>query len=139
MVALLLQAALLVHFALVFPERRVRNLKFWLVAIYAVPAALLFLHWSVANAALDLMPSIESRFRLDQIEFAYWGVYFLAAGVIFLLSYLRAPTGLLRQQLKWVTFGTFAGVVPFLAFYIVPFFPGIIRLGMDDAPHFRWC
>jgi two-component system NtrC family sensor kinase len=135
-VALLLQAALLVHFALVFPERRVRNLKFWLVAIYAMPAALLFLHVSVATAALDLMPSIESRFRLDQIEFAYWGVYFLAAGVIFLLSYLRAPTGLLRQQLKWVTFGTFVGVVPFLAFYIVPIFAGIIPSGWMTASAF---
>ncbi|HEV2224140.1 MAG TPA: ATP-binding protein [Candidatus Acidoferrales bacterium] len=135
-VALLLQAALLVHFALVFPERRVRNLKFWLAVIYAVPAALLFLHVSVATAALDLMPSIESRFRLDQIEFAYWGAYFLVAGVIFLLSYRRAPTGLLRQQLKWVTFGTFVGVVPFLAFYIVPIFAGIIPSGWMTASAF---
>jgi two-component system NtrC family sensor kinase len=135
-VALLLQAALFVHFALVFPERRVRNLKFWLAAVYAVPAALLFLHVSVATAALDLMPSIESRFRLDQIELTYWGAYFLAAGVIFLLSYLRAPTGLLRQQLKWVTFGTFVGVVPFLAFYIVPIFAGIIPSGWMTASAF---
>jgi len=135
-VALLLQAALLVHFALVFPERRVRYLKWWLAAVYAIPLALLVLHVFVANAALDLMPSIESRFRLDQIEFAYWGVYFLAAGVIFLLSYRRAPTGLLRQQLKWVTFGTFVGVVPFLAFYIVPIFAGFIPSGWMTASAF---
>ncbi|MGH9730029.1 MAG: ATP-binding protein [Candidatus Acidiferrales bacterium] len=135
-VALLLQAALLVHFALVFPERRVRNLKFWLAAVYAVPAALLFLHVSVATAALDLMPSIESRFRLDQIEYAYWGLYFLIAGAIFLLSYLRAPTGLLRQQLKWVTFGTFVGVTPFLAFYVVPFCAGSIPYGWMTASAF---
>jgi len=135
-VALLLQAALLVHFALVFPERRVRYLKWWLSAVYAVPLALLLLHVFVANAALDLMPSIESRFRLDQIEIAYWGVYFLAAGVIFLLSYRRAPTGLLRQQLKWVTFGTFVGVVPFLAFYIVPIFAGVIPSGWMTASAF---
>ena len=135
-VALLLQAALLVHFALVFPERRVRYLKLWLAAVYALPLALLVLHVFVANAALDLMPSIESRFRLDQIEFAYWGAYFLAAGVIFLLSYRRAPTGLLRQQLKWVTFGTFVGVVPFLAFYIVPVFAGVIPSGWMTASAF---
>lgn len=135
-VALLLQAALLVHFALVFPERRVRHLKWWLAAVYAVPAALLFLHVSVATAALDLMPSIENRFRLDQIEFAYWGAYFLIAAVIFLFSYRRAPSGLLRQQLKWVTFGTFAGVVPFLAFYILPFCAGVIPSGRMTASAF---
>ena len=135
-VALLLQAALLVHFALVFPERRVRHLKWWLAAVYAVPAGLLFLHVNVANAALNLMPSIESRFLLDQIEFAYWGAYFLIAAVIFLLSYRRAPSGLLRQQLKWVTFGTFIGVVPFLAFYIVPFLAGVIPSGWMTASAF---
>jgi two-component system, NtrC family, sensor kinase len=123
-VALLLQAALLVHFALVFPTRRVRNLKLWLGLVYAVPAALLFLHASVAAGALDLMPSIESRFFLDQLEFGYSGFYFLAAAFIFLFSYRRAPTGLLRQQLKWVTFGTFAGIVPFLCCYIIPFMAG---------------
>jgi two-component system, NtrC family, sensor kinase len=123
-VALLLQAALLVHFALVFPTRRVRNLKLWLGLVYAVPAALLFLHASVAAGALDLMPSIGSRFFLDQLEFGYSGFYFLVAAFIFLFSYRRAPTGLLRQQLKWVTFGTFAGIVPFLCCYIIPFMAG---------------
>ncbi len=127
-VALLLQAALLIHFALVFPTRRVRNLKVWLSLVYALPVGLLLLHVSVATAALDLMPSIESRFRLDQLELAYSGVYFLIAAFIFLFSCLRAPSGLLRQQLKWVTFGTFAGIVPFLCCYIIPFSAGILPI-----------
>lgn len=125
-IALLLQGALLVHFALVFPTRRVRNLKLWLGLVYAIPAGLLFLHISVATAALDLMPSIQSRFFLDQLELGYSGFYFLAAAFIFLLSYRRAPSGLLRQQLKWVTFGTFAGTVPFLCCYIIPFMGGVV-------------
>lgn len=125
-VALLLQAALLVHFALVFPTRRVRNLKLWLGLVYAAPAGLLLLHISVATAALDLMPSIESRFFLDQLELGYSGVYFLIAAFIFLVSYRKAPSGLLRQQLKWVTFGTFAGIVPFLCCYIMPFLAGVL-------------
>src|SRR5579863_4622291 len=135
-VALLLQAALLVHFALVFPNRRVRNLKLWLGLVYAVPVALLLLHISVATAALDLMPSISSRVFLDQVEFAYLGVYFLAAAFIFLSSYKRAPSSLLRQQLKWVTFGTFAGIVPFLCLYIIPFSAGILPSGWMIASVF---
>ncbi|HEV2288154.1 MAG TPA: ATP-binding protein [Candidatus Acidoferrales bacterium] len=134
--ALLLQAALLVHFALVFPQRRVRNLKLWLAGVYAVPLAFLALHVSVASGTLDLMPSIESRFFLDQAEFAYWAAYFLVAAFIFLDSYRRAPSGLVRQQLKWVTFGTFAGVVPFLACYIVPFLMGIVPSGWMTASAF---
>ena len=135
-VALLLQAALLVHFALVFPERRVRNLGWWLAGIYGLPFALLLLHISVAMSALDFMPSLASRFRLDQIEFAYWGAYFLLAAAIFLSSYLRAPSGLLRQQLKWVTIGTFAGIVPFLLLFIVPFISGVVPTGWMNASTF---
>ncbi|MGD1211868.1 MAG: ATP-binding protein [Candidatus Acidiferrales bacterium] len=119
-VALLLQPALLVHFALVFPERRG---VLWpkLAAVYSIPAALLAVHTFVATGTLDFWPSPGSQRVLDQIELLYLGLYFLAAAGIFLSSYFRAPSGVLRQQLKWVTGGTFAGIVPFLVLYILPF------------------
>jgi two-component system, NtrC family, sensor kinase len=120
-VALLLQPALLVHFALVFPERRGTLLP-KLAALYSVPLALLALHISVATATLDFLPSISSREFLDTIELLYLAVYFLLAAAIFLASYFRAPSGVLRQQLKWVTGGAFAGILPFLALYILPRF-----------------
>src|SRR6202041_1416591 len=121
LVALLLQPALLVHFALVFPERR-GTLWPKLVGLYSVPLALLALHISVATATLDFLPSISSREFLDTIELLYLGLYFLVAAGIFLASYFRAPSGVLRQQLKWVTGGAFAGILPFLALYILPRF-----------------
>src|SRR5277367_3424491 len=120
-VALLLQPALLVHFALVFPERR-GTLMPKLAALYSIPVALLALHISVATATLDFLPSISSREFLDTIELLYLAVYFLLAAAIFLASYWRAPSGILRQQLKWVTGGAFAGILPFLALYILPRF-----------------
>ena len=59
-VALLLQPALLVHFALVFPERRG---ALWpkVAAVYSIPAALLFLHVFVATGTLDFWPSPSSQ------------------------------------------------------------------------------
>ncbi len=123
--ALFLQPALLVHFALVFPERRG---ALWpkLAAVYSLPAALLALHVFVARSWLG---TVATRIALDKIETAYVGVYFLLAAGIFLSSYLRAPSGILRQQLKWVTGGTFAGIVPFLALYALP------GLFADTLPH----
>jgi two-component system, NtrC family, sensor kinase len=120
-VALLLQPALLVHFALVFPERRQRLLP-KLALVYAVPALLFGLHLSVAQQFLGFVPSLGARILLDQIELVYVGGYFLLAALIFWLSYRRAPSGVLRQQLKWVTGGTLAGIAPFLLFYILPYF-----------------
>ena len=109
-VALLLQPALLLHFALVFPERRG---TFWRklapLGVYSVPAILLALQIFVATGTLDFMPSISSRQFLDQIDLLYLGAYFLLAAGVFLASYFAAPSGVLRQQLKWVTGGTIRG------------------------------
>ena len=124
-VALLLQPALLVHFALVFPERR-GTLWPKLAATYALPAALLTLHAFIASGTLNFLPAFSTRYWLDKVEQASLGIYFLVAATIFLFSYRRAPSGVLRQQLKWVTGGTFAGSLPFLVFYIVPYVLGIV-------------
>jgi two-component system, NtrC family, sensor kinase len=124
-VALLLQPALLVHFALVFPERR-GTLWPKLVATYALPAVLLTLHAFIASGTLNFLPAFSTRYWLDKVEQANLGIYFLIAATIFLFSYRRAPSGVLRQQLKWVTGGTFAGSLPFLVFYIVPYVLGIV-------------
>jgi two-component system, NtrC family, sensor kinase len=118
-VALLLQPALLVHFALVFPERR-RKLWAKLAAVYLVPVVLLLLHIFVSTGTLGFVPSLANQQFLDQIEFLTLGVYFLAAAGIFVSSYFRAPSGILRQQLKWVAGGTLAGIVPFLFLYVLP-------------------
>jgi len=128
-VARLLQPALLLHLALVFPERsgptrRAHTAR--LLAVYALPSALLLLHISVATQALGFVPWLGARLALDQLELSYLGLYFLGAAMVFLRSCRRAPSGVLRQQLKWVTGGTLAGILPFLLLYIVPFFLGVV-------------
>jgi len=121
--ALLIQPAVLLHFALVFPERRAsphaHSLR--LLGVYGIPALLLLLHVDVATGAHIFVSSVRTRIRLDQVEHLYLGVCFLLAALIFLRSFRRAPSGVLRQQLKWVTGGTLAGTLPFLLFYILPF------------------
>lgn len=122
-VALLLQPALLVHFALVFPERRG---TFWpkILAVYSVPFALLVLHFFVATGSLNFVPSLSAEHFLEQIELAYLGLYFLLAAAIFFVSYSRSPNGLLRQQLKWVAGGTLIGILPFALLYVLPYASG---------------
>jgi PAS domain S-box-containing protein len=121
--ARLLAPALLLHFALVFPERaegRARSLS-KLTLVYGPAAALLFFHISTAFNMLGFVPWLGSRLILDKLELSYLGIYFLAAGFVFYKNFREAPSGVLRQQLKWLTGGTFAGSVPFAAFYIVPY------------------
>jgi two-component system, NtrC family, sensor kinase len=123
-VAGLLAPALLLHFSLVFPERTESARKSFLklVFVYVPPLILLAIHVLVATNQLGFVPTTRSRVTLAQWELLYLGACFLLAGLIFHLSYRRSHSGVLRQQLKWLTGGTLAGSLPFTIFYIIPFF-----------------
>ncbi|HET6142904.1 MAG TPA: ATP-binding protein [Candidatus Acidoferrales bacterium] len=127
-VARLLQPALLLHFAMVFPERRPADKSRGVIlgAIYGVPGILLAVRVLVGLRELGFMPSVEARNTLDRLDLACLGIYFLLAALVFVMSYRRASSGILRQQLKWVTGGALAGILPFLLLYIVPFFLGVV-------------
>jgi len=122
-VARLLAPALLLHFALVFPNRSERTPRSLtkLALVYAPPAMLWLLHLSVALNLMGFVRWLGSRIMLDKIELTYLGTYFLIAGLVFYKSFRAAPSGVLRQQLKWLTGGTLAGTLPFTLLYIVPF------------------
>jgi len=122
-IARLLAPALLLHFALVFPERAEssRNSLLKLAAVYAPPLVLLFVHILAAINALGFVPTTRSRLALDQLELGFLGFCFLSAGMVFYLSFRRSRSGVLRQQLKWLTGGTLAGSLPFSLLYILPF------------------
>ena len=115
-----LQPALFLHFALSFPEERLKKLgRRWLLPlIYAPGAGLLGLWlWALANwKATGLL-----KHRLEQAGTGYDATYYILAAALFLLSYNRANTPLLRQQLKWLTRGALLAVVPFTLFYAIPF------------------
>src|ERR1700757_2154934 len=122
-VARLLAPALLLHFALVFPGRSGADRKTYLkiATVYVAPIAILTIHILTTLNALGFVPTTRSRVTLDQIELSYLAAYFLAAGLVFHLSYRQSRSGILRQQLKWLTGGTLAGSVPFTLFYILPY------------------
>jgi len=131
-VARLLAPTLLLHFALVFPDRSGADRKSLLKigAVYLAPVALLLIHIATAFNALGFVPTTRSRVTLEQIEIGFLGAYFVAAGLTFYLSYRRTRSGVLRQQLKWLTGGTLAGSLPFTVFYILPY--------VFDAPAKPW-
>ena len=122
-VARMLAPALLLHFALVFPARgqgTARSLS-KLAFVYAPAAVLLFVHVNTALHSLGFIPWQGSRVLLGKIELIYLGAYFLLAGLVFYKNFREAPSGVLRQQLKWLMGGTLAGSIPFTFLYILPF------------------
>src|SRR5207249_11044667 len=58
-------------------------------------------------------------------EFGYLALCFLTAGLVFYRSYREAPSGVMRQQLKWLTGGTLAGSLPVFLLYLLPLVMGV--------------
>jgi PAS domain S-box-containing protein len=120
--ARLLAPALLLHFALVFPGRSETTVRSSakLLAVYSLPVALLLIHLSTALSAFGFVPWLGAYLLLNKIEFGYLALCFVAAGLVFYRNYREAPSGVLRQQLKWLTGGTLVGSLPVSLFYIAP-------------------
>jgi two-component system NtrC family sensor kinase len=121
--AWLLQPALFLHFALVFPEKHnlVRKQPRIIPSIYVPGFMLLLFHIS---AKIFSRASETLRFQMDRWDMAYMVLYFILAAFVFLHSYQSANRPILRQQLKWVTRGTILAVVPFTIFYALPYLVG---------------
>ncbi len=116
-----LQPALFLHFALSFPEERLKKLRPPLAV-----AAHLRARRRVCSAS-GSMPSTSGRplgcssTASTRSATGYDAVFYVLAAALFLRSYSRANTPLLRQQLKWLTRGALLAVVPFTLFYAIPF------------------
>ena len=119
-VAEALQPALLLHFALSFPEERFKKMsrRLLLPLVYAPGLALLALRiWAFATReATKLLLD-----RMEQWAAGYDAAFYILAAILFLVSYKRARSPILRQQLKWVTRGTFLALGPYTLLYAIPY------------------
>jgi PAS domain S-box-containing protein len=124
--ALLILPAMFVHFCLRFPldPQPVRSRA---PLLYA-PAALLGagqVLWMTGHlAGIGLPLTAGSSAILDRIHLIYLCSGLLAGGVILWHRKLRAQDLIVRQQMKWVSYGTLAGTIPFFAIYGVPYLFG---------------
>jgi two-component system NtrC family sensor kinase len=129
LVATMLQPALFLHFAVSFSNRdgeeampsRVRRQV--LTGLLYAPGAFLggLQLWAISFWSATGVLS----HRLDQIDYAYIALYYVVAAIVFYSKYVRAGSGLERQQLKWLTRGTLLAIGPFTLLYAVPFILGI--------------
>jgi two-component system NtrC family sensor kinase len=115
-----LQPALFLHFALSFPEERLKKLgrRLLLPLVYAPGLGLLVL-WIWAFNFWEATGLLKHR--MEQAGTAYDAAYYLLATGLFVRSYVKANTPLLRQQLKWLTRGALLAVLPFTLLNAIPF------------------
>ncbi len=128
-VALLLQPPLFLHFALVFPNPKpwVERRRIILLLAYVPAFLLLMLHLSLAIDFLRVhLPALQVRWWLDRVTMLHLGAMYLGTAAVLYHTYRHAETYALRQQMKWVTRGTLAAILPFGLLYVVPYFRGAV-------------
>jgi hypothetical protein len=113
------------HFCLTFPERRLRAQRLWLVPALYMPALVLAgaVAMSQALGAAGegtgaLWGIVET---IDRFQPLYFAMFFAMAFAALRDSYRRTRSLTARRQVKWLVWGTGGAVVPFLAFYALPF------------------
>jgi PAS domain S-box-containing protein len=115
-----LQPALFLHFAFSFPEVRFKHIpRGWLLPFIYGPGTVLLGLWIWCIKTREASGLLLHQ--LNQIATGYDSLFYVLAALLFVLSYKRADTPLLRQQLKWLTRGTLMAVLPFTLFYAIPF------------------
>ena len=131
-VAWILQPALFLHFCLRFPQRPsfARGRTYIYPLLYVPGGLLLAAHVMLASNLLLLpFPLLQVRWLLDRMEIIYLAIYFLGGASILEYSYRRSQVPLIKQQLKWVTRGTYLAILPFSLLYAIPYFLGFIPTG----------
>jgi PAS domain S-box-containing protein len=122
--AILFLPVVFLHFCLSFPERRLRATRAWLIPAAYLPA-LVLAGAAVASQVLFLATGGPLLWQiwaaLDRIKPLYFALLFGLSFAILLDSYRKTRSLQARRQMKWLVWGTGAGVLPFFAFYAIPF------------------
>ena len=137
--ALVLFAPVFLHFCAIYPVRyRLSERRPWLVyLLYAPPLAL------VALDALFLLPAVSPRFdrvtalfpvdfsaRLWVAEVACLSIALVAGAFILVRRFWKSESAIVRQQLKWVVWGSALAITPFTLLYAAGY---IFGGGFADA------
>ncbi|HYK88062.1 MAG TPA: ATP-binding protein, partial [Acidobacteriota bacterium] len=121
-VAFLLLPSIFIHFSLRFPVEPIDG-QTRSPLLYA-PAAILFaiqVLWMLGHLASFALPRDPHTGEiLDRVQLAFFSLGFIAGGAILLKKRAKSHDLTTRQQMKWVSYGTLAGIIPFSAVYVLP-------------------
>ncbi|HEY4382696.1 MAG TPA: ATP-binding protein [Acidobacteriaceae bacterium] len=135
LLATTLQPALFLHFAVSFSDGSTTDEDTQEIIPFQLRRRLLAVLLYVPGAFLAGLQLWAIEFwsatallshRLDQYSVGYVALYYVVAAVVFYTRYMRAGSGLERQQLKWLTRGTLLAVGPFTVLYAIPFLSDMV-------------
>ncbi|MFQ5739717.1 MAG: ATP-binding protein [Acidobacteriota bacterium] len=136
--AFLLLPPLFLHFCCYFP-RPLPLVRHWpgLKVLLYLPALFLggiYGAWLLGWLQPFAFPRIEIYLQfLDQVHLVHFVIFFMLASLVLFRVRQRVGSPVDRQQLKWITYGTLLGVLPFVGLYAVPYLMGWPLSGWSES------
>ncbi len=128
--AFLIFPPLLLHFFIVFPERKkilkkAASIYFLYLPGFVLLLTKIYLHLPFSSKLSDfsVLNLYETSEKLDLLHFGFFSILTLGS----IVNSMRQTSNLLaKRQLKWIVYGLGLGIIPFTFFYIIPFAFGLI-------------
>jgi len=120
--AFLLLPPLFLHFCCNFPQpvSFLRNSPALSSLLYLPALCLVGLHglWFLGSLQQLGLPRVERlAYLFDRVHLAHFVTLFLLGSVVLVYSSREGASFIHRLQMKWVTWGTLLGILPFVCFY----------------------
>ncbi|HEY0005599.1 MAG TPA: ATP-binding protein [Pyrinomonadaceae bacterium] len=125
--ALIMFAPLFLHFCSIYPVRyQFSNERRWLASLLYVPAIALLLVSSIVyfGEYLHLYPSVNFITQYSKIIFIHCLLGLVASAVLLLRRFIKSESAIVRQQLKWVVWGSALAIAPLTLLYGIGFIFG---------------
>jgi PAS domain S-box-containing protein len=139
--AYVLFAPLFLHFCAIYPVRRqISERRRWLALLLYVPAAVLL----ILTTLIDFVPPSRLNFsdafigNLYKAEFAHFWLALVTGATLLVRRFWKSKVAVVRQQLKWVVWGSILAVTPFTLLYAVGYLFGEVPTTTANAGMERW-
>jgi two-component system, NtrC family, sensor kinase len=125
--AFILFAPLFLHFCAIYPVRQRLSQRRWLASLLYVPAIILLATEALLHfAPLDRFNVSEAfTAAFNKTVFIHFCTAIILSTVLLVRRFIKSDAAVVRQQLKWVVWGSALAVTPFTFFYAISFVFGL--------------
>ncbi|MBA2339822.1 MAG: hypothetical protein H0V88_05470, partial [Pyrinomonadaceae bacterium] len=134
-------APLFLHFCMIYPVRRhLFDERRWRAIVIYLPAVLmlvLLVPFFFAQIPPQYAPKRLGDFLL-QAEFAHFALALGVGAALLARRFVQSKTAIVRQQLKWVVWGSGLAIVPFTLLYVTTHIFGNAANGIFNSASESW-
>lgn len=125
-------APLLVHFCARYPvQSQAVQERRWMAVLIYIPAIILTLLAALIYNITTLTPPSRLPFSAKFIDGFYVAIFLhfmlgvLTSAVLLVRTFVKSESPVVRQQLKWVVWGSALAITPFTLLYAIPYVFGV--------------